>query len=270
MGKTLEGDFLLIQKHATKIHDQQLFHLLRVVWLGVILLVSMPAAMAQQTIFNVPSADVTPKDHVYLEHESQFKPWRPNAFWLGTHYTALGVGHNTELDMTLGNVSAPASENILLDLGFKSNVLILPRKFPKRELKLTAGTIIPVSLQGKGVGNWSYAHLSGRIPKLNTRITAGVNAATTVFCGRDMVGFIGGYEQPITKRFSLIGDWFSGTHANGYFIPGFSYVITGPTTLFVGYQIPNTKRVGPQGFVIEISTLVPTRRKANEPEPATP
>lgn len=224
-----------------------------------------PISHAQQTIFNVPSADVTPKDQVYLEHESQFKPWRPNAFWLGTHYTAYGIGHHTEIDATLSNVSAPASGNVVLGIGFKSNFPILAKRLPRRDLKLTVGNITPISLQGQGVGDWSYAHLSGRLPKLNTRITAGVNAGTKQLFGRNTVGFIGGYEQPITRRFSLIGDWFSGTHSNGYFIPGFSYVLRGTTTLFVGYQIPNTTRVGPQGFVIEVSTLLPTKRTANGP-----
>ena len=223
----------------------------------------LPVSDAQQTIFNVPSADVTPKDQIYLEHESQFKPWKPNEFWLGTHYTAYGIGHHTEIDATLSNVSDPASGNVVLGLGFKSNIPLLAKRLPQRELKLTVGNITPISLQGQGVGDWSYAHLSGRLPRLNTRLTTGVSVGTKQLFGRSTVGFIGGYEQPITKRFSLIGDWFSGTHSNGYFIPGFSYVLKGTTTLFVGYQIPNTKRVGPQGFVIEISTLVPTKRSIN-------
>ncbi len=229
------------------------------------LLFNVPVSHAQQTIFNVPSADVTPQDQVYLEHESQFKPWRPNAFWLGTHYTAYGIGHHTEIDATLSNVSAPTSGNIVLGIGFKSNIPLLAKRLPQRNLKLTIGNITPISLQGQGVGDWSYAHLSGRLPKLNTRLTAGVSAGTKQLFGRNTVGFIGGYEQPVTPRFSLIGDWFSGTHSNGYFIPGFSYVLRGTTTLFVGYQIPNTKRVGPQGFVIEVSTLMPTKRAANGP-----
>lgn len=218
-------------------------------------------ASAQQTIFNVPSADVTPKDTVYLETESQFRPWAPNRFWLGTQYFAYGIGHGTEIDVTLSNVSSPASGAIALGGGFKQIFRITPQRFPKREFKLTIGQLVPVSLQGQGVGSWTYTHLSGRIPKLNGRITAGVSAGTKQLFGRNTVGFIGGVEQPVTQRLTLIVDWFSGTHFNGYLIPGFSYAIKGPTTLFVGYQIPNTRRVGPQGLVLELSTLIPTRRQ---------
>lgn len=229
-------------------------------WLVFGWLALVSPAFAQQTIFNVPSADVTPKESVYLETESQFRPWAPNRFWLGTQYFAYGIGHGAEIDVTL-SVSSPASGNIALGGGFKKIFLISPQRFPKREFKLTVGEIVPVSLQGQGVGSWTYSHLSGRIPRLNGRITAGVSVGTRQLFGRNTAGFIGGFEQPVTKRFTLIADWFSGTHANGYFIPGFSYVISGPTTLFVGYQLPNTHRVGPQGLVIELSTIAPTRRQ---------
>lgn len=246
------------------------------VWIALscLLFLNVTGVNAQQTIFNVPSADVTPEGEVYLEHESQFRPWKPNRFWLGTHYTALGIGHNTELDMTLANVSSPASDNIVLCTGAKSNILLLPRKWPDRELKLTLGTLVNTSLQGEGVGNWSYAHLSGRMPKLKTRLTAGVSTGTKQLFGRNTVGFIGGIEQPVTSRFTIITDWFSGTHANGYLIPGFSYVLIpeNSTTIFIGYQIPNTSRVGPSGFVIELSALVPVRgqKKVKQDEPDTP
>lgn len=210
-------------------------------------------AFGQQTVFNVPSADVTPPGKLFLQHESQFRPCNPGRFWLGTHYAAYGVGHNTELDATLFNVSSPASDNITLGVGVKTFFPILKKRFPKQELKLTVGQMIPVSLQGDGVGNWSYGHVSARLPKLNTRLTAGVSTGTRQIFGRNTVGFIGAYEQPLTKRISLIGDWYSGTHANGYFIPGMSVSVTDSVTLYAGYQIPNTKESGHSGFVIELA-----------------
>lgn len=242
-------------------------------WVFFLLLslgLTVSEAFAQQTIFNVPSADVTPKGQLYLEHESQFRPWGPHRFWLGTHYFAYGVGHGTEIDATVSNVSAPASDNIVLGIGLKKNFELFHKRFPRRDFRWTVGNITPISLQGQGVGTWTYTHLSGRIPKIDGRVTAGVSAGTRQLFGRNTVGFIGGYEQPVTKRLNIIADWFSGTHSNGYFIPGFSYVIKGPLTLFVGYQIPNTKRVGPSGLVVELSTFVPTRPPKKGPTAELP
>ncbi len=227
---------------------------LRVVW-GCLAfgLLAGNIAQAQQTVFNAPSADVMPLGETFLQHESQFRTWQPGRFIVNTEYYAHGIGHNIELNATLFNLNAPPSDNIALGLGFKKIVPLLPKKWPQRELKLTVGEIVPISLQGEGVGNWTYAHLSGRVPKLKTRLSAGVSTGTRQIFGRTTVGFVGTYEQPITRRLQLQGDWFSGTHALGFFITGFSYALPGNVTLFGGYQIPNNKRSGRQGFVFEMA-----------------
>ncbi len=211
------------------------------------------AAWAQQTIFNVPTADITPKGEAFLEHESQFRTWQPGPFVTNTEYFAEGIGHEVELDATLFNVNAPATNNIALGLGLKKNIALFPQKLPSAELRLTLGQIVPVSLQGQGVGNWSYSLLSARVPKLKTRLAGGVSTGTRQIFGRTTVHFIGSVEQPLTKRFQLQADWFSGTHALGFLIAGFSYQLPRDTALFAGYQIPNNKRCGRSGFVVEFA-----------------
>lgn len=213
-------------------------------------------ALAQQTIFNVPSADVTPQGQVFLQHESQFRLWRPGRFWLGTHYAAVGIGHHTELDATLFNISAPASNNSALGLGFKSAIPVLQSALPKQDVRITVGSMVPISFEDQGVGNWSYLHLSGRIPKLKTRLTAGVSVGTRQIFGRNTVGFIAGYEQPVTQRLSLLGDWYSGTHGSGFFIPGISYAFPKAISAYLGFQIPNNTRCGQSGLVFELSKLI--------------
>ena len=214
-------------------------------------------ASAQQTIFNVPSADVTPPKAVYLETEGQFRTWKPDRFFSGTEYVAVGVGHNTELNLTLSNLNAPATGTLSMGLGFKTSWPLLKNKLPRRELKVTLGELMPISLRGQGVGSWTYGHLSGRIPKLNTRVSAGAFAGTKQLFGRNTVGFIGGFEHPVTERFSLIADWFSGTSNYGLFIPGFSYVLPKGINMFAGFQIPNNARCGRSGFVLEFSKVLP-------------
>lgn len=219
---------------------------------------SVVPSCAMQTIFNVPSADVTPKDRIYFLEEAQFNGSNPGAFYLNTTYGAVGIGHNTELDTTLFNVGAPATQDISLGVGFKSAIPIpgLKEKFPAREFKFTVGTNILFGLEGNGVGNWTYAHLSGRVPKLNTRLTAGISYGTRQVFGQNTTAFIAGVEQPVTKKLSLIGDWYSGTeHFAGYLITGFSYALPKSTTIYAGYQIPNSPQVGNNGFVLQIGKI---------------
>ena len=204
-------------------------------------------ALAQQTLFNVPSADTLEKGQIFLQHESQFS----GNFGLFTNYASLGIGKYTELDLTLFGVGTKNIRNEALGVGFKT---VLPIH-KESETKFTVGNILPISLRGNGVGGYFYSHLSTRLPKLKTRLTSGVLAGTTTLFGRDVVCYIAGLEQPITKRFNIVMDYHSGKHANGFLIPGFSYVLPKGAVLWAGYQIPNNRANGDNGFVIEISRI---------------
>ena len=228
-------------------------------FITIILLIFLgPKANATQTIFNVPSADVTEKGHIFVQEEAQTTPWNTDKAFYSTTYGAVGIGHNTEIDATLFNVGSPATENISIGVGFKSAIPIpgLKEKFPQREFKFTFGSDMLFGLEGNDVGNWSYAHLSGRVPKLNTRLTAGVSYGSRQVFGENATAFIAGIEQPVTKKFSLLGDWYSGSeHWAGYLIVGGSYALPHNTTLYAGYQIPNGPNVGVNGFVIQLAKI---------------
>lgn len=220
--------------------------------------ISAVPSFAVQTVFNVPSADVTEKGHVFTQQEAQFRGWNPDAFFNGTTYMDYGIGHNTEVGITVFNEGAPSLNNTALGIGFKSAmpIPVLKEKFPEREFKLTVGSMVVPSLQQSSVGNWTYAHVSGRVPKLNTRLTAGISAGTKQIFGIDTTSFIGAIEQPVTKKLTLLTDWFSGSeHFAGFLITGFSYALPKNTTVYCGYQIPNSPRVGVSGFVIELAKI---------------
>lgn len=215
-------------------------------------------AYAMQTVFNVPSADVAEDKHIFLQQEAQFRPYNNGAFVTGTTYSSYGIGHHTEVDVNLFNVSAPSSNNITLGTGFKSAIPIpkLRDKYPNREYKFTVGSNVLTSLEGNGVGSWTYTHLSGRVPVTNTRLTAGVSYGTKQIFGTDNTAFIGAIEQPVTKKVSLLTDWFSGNeHFAGFMISGFSYSFKNNKTLYAGYQIPNSSKAGRSGFVIQLAKI---------------
>ena len=220
---------------------------LSIVIVSVFVLLDQSKSLAQQTIFNVPSADVTEKGMIFLQQEGQFS----NKFGLFTEYSAYGIGKHTELDVTLFGVGTKNVRNEVLGVGFKSSLPL----HEKTETKLTIGSLIPISLRGDGIGGYTYSHLSTRLHKLNTRLTAGGFIGTTTVFGRDFICFIGGIEQPITKRFGLIMDWYSGKHSNGFLIPGFYFNFPKNITLWTGYQIRNNRTNGNNGFIIELSRI---------------
>lgn len=202
-------------------------------------------AYAQQTIFNVPSADLTEKGMIFFQHQSSFS----NKFAGFDNNFVLGVGKNSELDITLFDVGTKNIQNEVLALGFKSVIPLIERN----QTKLTFGHLIPISLRGNGVGGYTYSHLSTVLPKINTRLTSGIAIGTTTLFDRDFICYIAGVEQPITKRFSFVMDWYSGKHSNGFLIPGFYYSFTPKTILSFGFRIRNKVQNGPNGFIVELS-----------------
>ena len=56
---------------------------------------------------------------------------------------------------------------------------------------------------------------------------------------RTKAGAIVGYEQPLSKKISLLVDWFSGDNRFGYVSPGLSFVTSKKSALTTGYTIAN-------------------------------
>ena len=66
---------------------------------------------------------------------------------------------------------------------------------------------------------------------------------------------MGGFEQKITNNLSYISDWYSGNNALGVFSTGVSYVLPKDIVFYGGYQIPNSKKIARNGFIIEIAKI---------------
>lgn len=208
---------------------------------------------AQQTIFNVPSADVADKNRTFIQHESQFRTKEEGRFWTGTNYVTHGIGYNTELTSTLFNLNSPATKNVTLAAGFKSSIPISIKKISAYKPKIIIGSMIPFSLQGNGVGNWTYISGNFTLPQTSSRITMGISSGSKQIFGENATCFIGGFEQKITNKLSFINDWYSGESALGIFATGISYNFPQDFALFGGYQIPNSKKVGRNSVVIEVA-----------------
>lgn len=206
-------------------------------------------AGAQQAIINLPSADQTPRGKQFFMHETQLAGTNPTA-WATTHFYTYGVTDRFELAATLYNLRTPRSDNTTLGLGFKGAQRLLTKRFPGREVQFTYGYMLPVSLQGRGVGTWAYSHLSARLPVLETRITAGGGYATRQVLDKDAWTVLGGIEQPLPHHFVLVMEWFSGRHNSSNLIPGLLY--HSKNWIFVaGYKFPNDP-VERHGLVLEV------------------
>lgn len=222
----------------------------------LLLVLSSKISFAQMTILNVPSADVAPKARVFVQHESQFRTKENGRFLNLTNYLTAGIGKNTELTATHFNLASPATKNQTLALGFKSSLPLALEDLKSLQPKIIFGSAAAISLQGNGVGNWTYAATNFTIPQTRTRLTIGTSYGTKQIFNKNTTSLMIGFEQKITENLSYVGDWYSGkTNPLGIFASALSYNFPQDLVLFVGYQIANSRKTARNGFIVEISKI---------------
>jgi hypothetical protein len=204
----------------------------------VLLSSSFWTAQAQQTLFNVPSADVLDRGEVYGELDISFKPVEPK-FSSFVPRIVVGVGGRVEVGLNLtGNVQPGADTTTLVtavkwkayDGGDNGWAFIVGNNL-----------FIPVRNRSFNVGNYAYAAFSKTLAT-KTRVTAGAYHFTRGVVAPDAqrAGGQFGFEQPVTEKLTMQADWFTGRHANGYFTPGVVYKLTPKLTGYFGYSLGNS------------------------------
>lgn len=198
------------------------------------------AANGQQTIFNVPSVDVLDKGKVYAELDASFKFNCQPALCKFSSFVprvVAGTGGNVEVGLNVtGNIQPGADTSTLVPV-----IKWRPYNNSDKGWAIVAGDhlFIPVRNKSYNIGNYVYVEASKTF-KHGTRLTAGgYDFTKNVVSSANRAGGQFGFEQTVTKNFSIIADWFTGKHAAGYFTPGFSFKPTSKITGYVGYSIGN-------------------------------
>jgi hypothetical protein len=192
------------------------------------------SAWAQQTLFNVPSADVLGAGKFYLEEDNLWRPGRPE----DTYFTAravAGLGSNVEGGVNIGGLVAKGRSVPTATLALKWQPL------QTGPWSVTAGAFGLVYLRGRADGSPSgqaYAHAAWT-PIEGTRVTAGVWYATSGYADIGVAkGLLAGFEQHLSPNLVFQADWYSGRNGLGYFTPGFAWTI-GQWVVYAGYSVKN-------------------------------
>lgn len=195
-------------------------------------------AKAQQTLFNVPSTDVLDQGQAYGELDVSFKPVEPE-FSSFVPRVVVGVGGRVEVGLNVtGNIQPGADMTTLVP-----TVKWKPYDGGDNGWAFVVGNnlFIPIRNRSYDVGNYAYAEFSKTF-STRTRLTFGGYHFTknVVTPNAQRAGGQFGFEQPVTKRFAVQADWFTGRHANGYFTPGFLYKLSPKLTGYLGYSLGNS------------------------------
>ncbi len=221
----------------------------------IFLLLSVIETQAQQTVFNVPSADILDKGKVYLEFDAGVKPTNQAALRRFSAFVprgVVGIGNNVEVGLNLiGN----------LNPGTDATTLVPAVKYrfyqnKKKDVSLVAGNnfYIPVRNKSYDFGTYTYA-AAAKSFKTNTRLTAGafVFSKNVVAPKATRGGGQFAVEQTINSKLTISADWLTGRHSNGYFTPGVVYKPHPQFTTYFAYSLGNAQlKQGNHYFLFEI------------------
>jgi hypothetical protein len=222
-------------------------------WLLAMLVAATPSSAAgQQTIFNVPTADVLDKGKLYFETDWL---WRPNAPSFATGSPLRGVygfGGNIEGGINFSGINTPGRSTPTAIATVKWQPLTTGG------FALTTGAhglfFLRGSQDGDPAGHF-YAHASYAFPT-KTRISAGGWWASSGYAGPGVEkGGLFGLEQTITQNLTLAADWYTGNNGLGYASPGV-IVTAGRWVLYAAYSIKNGNSKG-NGLLLELGFNVP-------------
>jgi hypothetical protein len=203
----------------------------------LLLLVAFPvcSAYGQETVFDVPSADILDQGKVYGELDGTLRA--TNFLATFTPRVVVGIGHGIEVGMNFDGLSAPT----LQELAISPTVKWRPWKDETSGWSFFVGDdlFFPVRQRSYDAGNYAYASFVKEW-KHGTRICFGAYDFTrNVVANANRAGGQFTFEQIINKRLTLAAEWYTGNNSAGYVNPGAIVKLNSKLTLYAAYQIGN-------------------------------
>lgn len=209
---------------------------------------------AQQTIFNLPTADVLDKGKVYLELDASLKPTDGAAVSKFSSFVprvVVGAGNRIEIGLNVtGNIQpGPDSTTLVPTIKWKP----YSSKDDGWDFVVGNNLFVPVRNRAYNAGNYVYAQISKTFNS-GTRVTfGGYDFTRNVVASANRAGSQFGFEQPLNKKVTFAGDWYTGKHTAGYFTPGVIFKLGPKVTGYASYSIGNTNASnGNHFFLLEL------------------
>jgi hypothetical protein len=191
------------------------------------------ACLAQQTVFNVPSADVLDAGKVYTELDAAYHPTHPDLDLVPR--IVFGLGHRVEAGVNVNEFSYPNDYSTAL------HAVVKWKPYTGKHWSFFAGdhVVIPVYHRTYNLGNYVYAEFAYQFTH-GPRVGMGAyHFSPQVVAPTEKAGGQFSVEQVVNGKLTLAADWYTGNHALGYLTPGLEYKLRPRITLYSGYEIGN-------------------------------
>jgi hypothetical protein len=202
-------------------------------------------ALAQSTIFNIPSTDVVAAKKVYFEFDliTHLESHDNGGFQTYVPRVVVGVGKGVELGLNIAATNSAAPTIVYA----QPNIKWQAWASEESGAAMTFGAIAFTPLRNRS-DNDTFGLFYGNMSKkfkgdYGPRFTVGgYGLGGLDIDGVDKGGAMVGYEQPVAKKVSFVADWFSGKNGFGYVTPGLSFALPKNSLFNIGYSIGNTGR----------------------------
>ncbi len=221
--------------------------------------------VAQQNLFNIPSATITPSKGFFYQH--QLNVYRLDSY-ASKHHFVYGLGKNWEVGLNVVNIGiTPNNRGTWFPINttkreepFSPLVMLTAQKQIDfgEHWQLNIGTQVGTNLLRGDLGDrrftsFNYTLLSYKTHK-HWHFMAGPYVSDEEFMGKGSnVGVIAGFEIPVHPRWLIMGDFISGNTKNSVSVLGFTYNVTPHFQVCLGGLLPNPNSKENYGIVAEIN-----------------
>ncbi|CAN5236291.1 hypothetical protein BH09BAC3_BH09BAC3_23770 [soil metagenome] len=224
------------------------------------------STFSQQNLFNIPSADITPKGKIFYQH--QFNVYTTKLESKAHFVYGLGKGWDTGINLvgkgfyftpdwrSLYN-SDPKKGALYPVLMFTLQKSIVLNEHWQINLGNQAGVNLSGQLENKELNYFLYGLLSFKPGKQHRlKLLVGPYYTNRMYVGNgNRAGIMAGYELKLVNGWYLMGDIISGSNDAAVFVFGVTKNISKRVQVCAGYMIPNANTPKPNGIVLELNLL---------------
>lgn len=196
----------------------------------------VPGVHAQETLFDVPSADILDKGKVYGELDGTARVVDPLATF--TPRVVVGIGHQIEVGVNFDGLSAPDVGE--LDISPTVKWRIWKARTSGWSFLIGDDLFFPVYQRSYNAGNYGYAFFAKEWKHGTRAGFGGYDFTRKVVATGNRAGGQFTLEQVVNRRLTLAAEWYTGNSTVGYVNTGAVIKLTQKLTLYTAYQIGNT------------------------------
>ena len=192
-------------------------------------------SLAQQTVFNVPSADVLDKNRSYFEWDGVVGV--DAASTSITPRTVRGIGHGIETGVNFTSFNRNSTSSVAAVPNFKWQM------FADAKSGLTVfgggGVWLPIARTSYTVGDNTFLAVAKTLGTKLRVAAGGYDFTSGTIDPANRGGMFASVEETLNARVGLAVDWFSGNNSIGYVSPGFTYKLNSQWTVFAASELGN-------------------------------